>query len=257
MRTAEKLFFLIFVLAFLLLINITVFSQNNNNMNVYYQRFLNARSFKNETEMQKLIHGIENELKTNLYDNSEILKLKTLLSEVYFEYAQLLQDNKLKEKYYNHALKTAKEIIKDDVENGKAYYVAAMASVALIQFVNIFHKLLLMKDFDSYIDKAIKYMEDSTYKGLSYLAKGVRFMTPPSPFNDLRKSEQNFLEAEEYISDYSGLYLNWGLLYLKMGDKKRAKEMFQKVLRMPPHPLFRKQHEENVKKAKLLLDYNK
>jgi hypothetical protein len=42
-----------------------------------------------------------------------------------------------------------------------------------------------------------------------------------------------------------------------MGDKKRAKEMFQKVLRMPPHPLFRKQHEENVKKAKLLLDYNK
>jgi len=88
MRTSEKIFFLIFVLAFLLLINITVFSQNNNNMNVYYQRFLDARSFKNETEMQKLNYAIENELMTNLYDNSEILKLKTLPSEVYEKFGE-------------------------------------------------------------------------------------------------------------------------------------------------------------------------
>ncbi|WP_448377211.1 tetratricopeptide repeat protein [Fervidobacterium sp.] len=232
------------------------FSQNSNSVNnieYFTQKFVNARSLKNIEELKNLLSLLENEIKNGSNKSSNYEKIRTLLSEVYFEYGQLLNDNKLKERYYNLALQSAKDIIKTAPENGKAYYIAAMSSAALIDFVNVFQKLQLMNDFDFYIERAIKYTQDNLDKAIAYIAKGVRFMNPPWPFYDYKKAEDSFKEAEKYVSNYSGLYLNWGQLYLKMGDKKRAEEMLSKVLIMEPHPFFMKQHEDNVIIAKQLL----
>jgi len=233
-----------------------LFSQNSNstnNIEYFTQKFLNARSLKNVEELKNLLSLLENEIKNNSNKSSNYVKIRTLLSEVYFEYGQLLNDNKLKERYYNLALQEAKDIIKADPENGKAYFIAAMSSAALIDFVNVFQKLQLMNDFDFYIERAIKYTQDNLDKAIAYIAKGVRFMNPPWPFYDYKKAEDSFKEAEKYATNYSGLYLNWGQLYLKMNDKKKAEEMLRKVLTMEPHPFFIKQHEDNVKIAKQLL----
>jgi len=62
------------------------------------------------------------------------------------------------------------------------------------------------------------------------------------------------LEAEKYLYDYSGLYLQMGRLYIKMGQKDKAEKMLRRVLDMNPHPLFLKAHQENVEEAKILLN---
>ncbi|ANE41995.1 hypothetical protein IM42_04825 [Fervidobacterium sp. SC_NGM5_O18] len=162
-----------------------LFSQNSNstnNIEYFTQKFLNTRSSKNIEELKNLLSLLENEIKNNSNKSSNYVKIRTLLSEVYFEYGQLLNDNKLKERHYNLALQEAKDIIKADPENGKAYFIAAMSSAALIDFVNVFQKLQLMNDFDFYIERAIKYTQDNLDKAIAYIAKGVRFMNPPWPF---------------------------------------------------------------------------
>lgn len=75
---------------------------------------------------------------------------------------------------------------------------------------------------------------------------GVRYMTPPWPLNDYAKSEMYFKEAQKYIGNYSGLYLNWAYLYLKMNNKTKALEIFRKVLTLEPNELFLKAHERNI-----------
>lgn len=81
---------------------------------------------------------------------------------------------------------------------------------------------------------------------------GMRYMTPPWPLNDYAKSEMYFKEAQKYIGNYSGLYLNWGYLYLKMNNKTKALENFKKVLTLEPNELFLKAHEKDLSTAKAL-----
>ncbi|HQP59432.1 MAG TPA: tetratricopeptide repeat protein, partial [Petrotogaceae bacterium] len=67
--------------------------------------------------------------------------------------------------------------------------------------------------------------------------------------NDMKKSEENFKKAIEKEPLYVNAYLELGMLYLKINKKELAREMFNKVISMQPHPEWRKQGEEAKKTA--------
>lgn len=176
-------------------------------------------------------------------DKNDIL---LLLAESYLEYGTWGVEEKYRRDYFAKAYELSKGIIKKDSNIGKAYFVAGVALSKLMSYMNIFQKVARLNEFDSLMTKALELIDDKIYKGLTLLGLGVRYMEPPWPFGDLNKAERYFLEAEKYINDYSGLYLQIGYLYLKMGKKDISKKFFEKVVSMTPHPLFRKAHEENV-----------
>lgn len=223
-----------------------------NNIEGYEKVFTQARSLKSETQFSNLIKELENVLsKNNPVKDTETLKV--ILSESYFEYSEIVSDRKKKEELLRKALELSEDVIKSNPQNGRAYYVASMCYARLIDFVNVFIKLDYLNRFDRYIDNAIRFSNDELYKGLSYMAKAVRYMSAPWPFSDTKVALENFKEAEKYIANYSGLYLYLGELYLKLGDKKTAESELRKVLNLPPHPYFLAQHENNVKLAKQIL----
>jgi tetratricopeptide (TPR) repeat protein len=230
--------------------------KNLVNYQILNERFLIARSQKHLVSVRSLIDEIEESIRSRS-ENDQLLNLRVLLAECYFEYGQLLLDGKEKERFFNTALQIVEDVFKDDLGNGRANYVAALASAALIDFVGVFEKLTLMNNFDVYIERALKNLQDDTYRGMAYMARGIRYMNPPWPFNDYKKAEESFREAEKYIPNYSGLYLYWAQLYLKLGNRKKGEELLRKVIEMGAHPLFEKQHEENVKTAKQILGVSK
>lgn len=229
-----------------------VFSNNENflSYDYVYQKFVRARSYENIQEMKEVIRLIEDNLQN--IKNPNIYEFKTLLAESYLQLG-IFTNGKVKQGYIEKALKLSEEILKVQGGNGKAYYVAALASSQLIEFVNVFQKLSLLNKFDDYILKALECLKDDIYIGLAYIGIAVRYMSPPWPFYDLSKSEIYFKEAQKYMYDYSGLYLNWGYLYLKMNNKTKAIEMFEKVLAMEPNEMFYRAHERNVLLAQVEL----
>lgn len=162
-------------------------------------------------------------------------------------------EEKYKKDYFNKAYKISNEIIKKDPKNGKAYYIAGVSLSRLMNYMNVFQKVARLNEFDNLMYKALEFLEDNIYKGLTLIGLGIRYMTPPWPFGDMERVEKCLIEAERYIPDYSGVYLQLGYFYIKMGRKDKAKEMFEKVISMKPHPLFIKAHEENVKEAKVAI----
>ncbi|MEN3008928.1 hypothetical protein [Pseudothermotoga sp.] len=115
--------------------------------------------------------------------------------------------------------------------------------------MDVFRKLSMLKDFDHHMQKAIDLLDEPFYLGLAFMGFGIRYMSPPWPFNDLRKARFYLEKAVDYIPDYPGVYLYLGIYHLKFGQKEEAKKMFLKVLSIEPHYLFIKAHEENVKEA--------
>ncbi|MGQ9855196.1 MAG: tetratricopeptide repeat protein [Fervidobacterium sp.] len=225
----------------------------------YENAFQQARSLKSEVQFSKLIKDLETLLSGNSNSNKEKLnekeleKARTILSEAYFEYSEILPDKQKREELLKKSLEISEDILKNNSQNGRAYYVASMCSARLIEYVNVFTKLTLLNKFDSYIENAIKYSNDDIYKGLSYMAKAVRYLSAPWPFGDTKKALENFKEAEKYIGDYSGVHLYLAEVHLKLGDKKSAENSLRRVLNLQPHPYFLVQHETNVKVAQQML----
>lgn len=216
--------------------------------NSLYQRFLTARSYQNRDELSNLIKSIESTIPK--ITNPHVYEFKVLLAECYLEYGNLGKNERDRRPYFEKALALSQEVVNAQQNNGKAYYIAGLSISRFIEYVNVFQKLSLLNAFDEYMTKALKYLDNDTYKGLAYMGIAIRYMSPPWPFNDYSKSEVYFREAQKYIGDYSGLYLNWGYLYLKMNNRQKALEMFKNVLSLEPHKLFAKAHEENVIIAK-------
>jgi len=195
------------------------------------------------TQLEK-IFGSEQKV-----DKSNI-KHAELLAEVYFELSNRQSAVEKKKSYCELSLNIAKKIITVDDEDGYGYYFAAMSTATLINYVNVFEKLSLLNEFDGYMTKAIAYLDDRVYKGLAYLGFGIRYMTPPWPLNNLDKAFDYITKSVELIPEYSGVYLQLGYLYEKRGDKDKAKEMFEKVVKMDSPKEFSKAHKENVALAK-------
>jgi len=225
-------------------INIMVFAQSYEE---YEKRFKEIRCFQETDKMKNFIFELEND-----EERADDAYINILLAESYFEYG-LWGKTKNKKSLFEKSLNTAENEIKRDDKSGKAYYIASMASAQLIPMSNIFGIIRLGRKFMQYMPKAVEHLDDSVYKGFALMGCGVGYMSPPPPFNDYKKSEEFYKEAQLYVGNYPGLYMYQGMLYMKTKNKESAKKMFEKVVSMDPHPLFIKAHEDDSAKAKKLL----
>ncbi|MBO8160396.1 MAG: hypothetical protein H0Z24_02065 [Thermosipho sp. (in: Bacteria)] len=209
-------------------------------------KFLEARSFHNAEHMKEVIQTLEE----NLQDDTDIY---TLLAEAYMEYGLWGVDDSEKEVTYEKALEYAKKAIELDKTNGRAYYVAGATIGRLAQFKGIVQSLFMLGDFDNYIDKAIELLDDNFYKGLAFIAKGMRYRDVPWPLNNYKKSEEYLKKALEYLPNYPNIHLELGKLYEKWGKEELAIKELNIVLESLPHPLLIKTHEEAKIEAEEIL----
>lgn len=237
-----------FKMVWILILFSTLLLASQQKFEEFHRRFLSSRAHRNGEDLLSLMRDLENHLPT--VTNPHAIEFKLLLAECHLEYGNLIEDGKQKRFHFEKALNLSREIMKLQQNNGKAYYVAAFSVSRLIEFVNVFQKLSLLNSFDSYMSKAVQYLTDDVYKGLAYMGLAIRYMSPPWPLNDYSKSEKYFEESKKYLGDYPALYLNWGYLYLKMNNKSKALEMFERALNSKPNELFLKAHEESVAIAK-------
>ncbi|MFN3329007.1 MAG: tetratricopeptide repeat protein, partial [Fervidobacterium pennivorans] len=92
--------------------------------------------------------------------------------------------------------------------------------------------------------------EGRLYKTFALIASGMRYRDVPWPLYNYKKSEELLNQALKLTPNYPNIYLELGYLYLKIGQKSKAKEMFEKVLNGQAHPWLIKTHESAVKSAK-------
>jgi len=211
--------------------------------------FYEARRDRDVNKIQNVIKTIES---TPNFDNDTTLL--TILADAYLEYGLWGVSDKEKEKTYEKARQYAETALKLDQKNGRASYIAGAAIGRLAQYKGIVQSLFMLGDFDRYIDNAIKLLnendeEQRLYKTFAYIAAGMRNRDVPWPLYNYKKSEEQLNTAAKLTPNYSNIYLELGFLYLKTGDKTKAKEMFEKVISMGPHPWLVKTHEEAVKTA--------
>ncbi|QAV33013.1 TPR repeat-containing protein [Fervidobacterium changbaicum] len=211
--------------------------------------FYEARRDRDASKIQSVIKDIES---TPNFDKDS--RLLTILADAYLEYGLWGVSDKEKEKTYEKARSYAEMALKIDPRNGRASYIAGASIGRLAQYRGIFQSVFMLGDFDRYIDSAIKLLDEKDeeqrlYKTFAYIASGMRYRDVPWPFYNYKKSEELLNSALKLTPNYSNIYLELGLLYVKTGDKTKAKEMFEKVISMPPHPWLVKTHEEAVKTA--------
>ena len=211
--------------------------------------FSQARSDRDSEKMLQIIQTLES--RSDLNENSMLL---TILADCYLEYGDWGVAKELKEKTLEQARKYAEAAVKLDNQNGRAHYIAGAAIGRLAQYKGIIQSLFMLGDFDKYINKAISLLNENDererlYKTFALIASGMRYRDVPWPLNDYKKSEQLLFQAAELTPNYSNIYLELGLLYLKTKNKEKAKEMFQKVIEMEPHPLLVAAHSQAIKTA--------
>ncbi len=208
------------------------------------ETFFVARSTRDFEKMGELISVLEN---TNPKDSKKL----GLLAEILFEYSNIVGTGREKRNLIEKSLYYGEEAIKLDSKNGRAWYISALCISRKINFtINPFEKLSLLNKFDSYIQNAIELLDNPIYKAFALLGSAIRYREPPWPFNNYSEAERRFNEALRYFPSYPPIYLELGFLYLKIGDKSKAIEMFNIVSSMKPNPLFLKSSEEAIRKAK-------
>ncbi|ODN29787.1 tetratricopeptide repeat protein [Fervidobacterium thailandense] len=212
--------------------------------------FYEARRDRDREKMLRVVAEIE---KTPNYGKDA--KLLTILADCYLELATWGVPDNEKEKTLEKARSNAEAAIKIDPKNGRAHYIAGAAIGRLAQYKGIVQSLFMLGDYDRYIDTAIKLLnendeEERLYKTFALIAKGMRDRDVPWPLNNYKRSEEMFNQALKLTPNYPNIYLEMGYLYLKTGDKQKAKEMFEKVINSQPHPWLIKTHEEAVKDAR-------
>lgn len=212
--------------------------------------FYEARRDRDREKMLRVVREIE---KAPNYEKDA--KLLTVLADCYLELATWGVADSEKEKTLEKARVNAEVAIKLDPKNGRAHYIAGAAIGRLAQYKGIIQSLFMLGDYDKYIDTAIKLLnendeEERLYKTFALIAKGMRDRDVPWPLNNYKRSEEMFKQALKLTPNYPNIYLELGYLYLKTGDKRKAKEMFEKVVNSQPHPWLIKTHEEAVKDAR-------
>ncbi|PHJ12505.1 hypothetical protein IM42_03970 [Fervidobacterium sp. SC_NGM5_O18] len=181
-------------------------------------------------------------------------RLLTILADAYMEYGVWGASDKEKEKTYEKARQYAEMALKLDPKNGRASYIAGSAIGRLAKYKGIVQSLFMLGDFDKYIDNAIKLLnendeEQRLYKTFALIASGMRYRDVPWPLYNYKKSEELLNAALKLTPNYPNIYLELGYLYLKTGEKAKAKEMFEKVVSGKAHPWLIKTHEDAVKSA--------
>lgn len=235
----KRIFFIILYLILLFNISFSMDFESANNL------FYEARRDRDVNKITSLISELEKD--SNLQKDSNLL---TVLADAYLEYGHWGVSGKDKEKMYEKARSYAEKAISLDGKNGRAWYIAGAAIGRLAQYKGIIQSLFMLGDFDRYISKAIEILDDPLYKTFALLAMGMRYRDVPFPLYNYGKAEYYMKEALKYTPIYPNVYLELGYLYLKMGKKDLAKEMFQKVIDSPPHPWLLKTHEESVSLAR-------
>lgn len=224
-----------------------VFSASSDEFN---KLFYEARRDQDLEKLQKVIRSIENT--ANYTKDSRLL---TILADCYLELGNWGVADKEKEKTYEKARSSAEAAIKIDSKNGRAYYIAGAAIGRLAQYKGIVQSLFMLGDFDKYIGESIKLLNENDeegrlYKTFALIASGMRYRDVPWPLYNYKKSEELLNQALKLTPNYPNIYLELGYLYLKTGQKAKAKEMFEKVLNAQAHPWLIKTHESAVKSAK-------
>ncbi|MGC9772710.1 tetratricopeptide repeat protein [Fervidobacterium islandicum] len=211
--------------------------------------FYEARRDYDVEKILKVIKTIEG---TPGFDKDA--RLLTILADAYMEYGVWGAPDKEKERLYENARKYAEMALKLDPKNGRASYVAGAAIGRLAKYKGIFQSVFMLGDFDRYIDNAIKLLnendeEQKLYKSFALIASGMRYRDVPWPFYNYKRSEELLNSALKITPNYPNIYLELGYLYLKTGDKAKAKEMFEKVVSGKAYPWLIKTHEDAVKSA--------
>jgi len=65
-------------------------------------------------------------------------------------------------------------------------------------------------------------------KTFAYIASGMRYRDVPWPFYNYKKSEELLNSALKLTPNYSNIYLELGLLYVKTGDKQKQRRCSRK-----------------------------
>lgn len=240
-----------FLLFVILALVVSVFASFEQQMNdLFYQ----ARKDRDIAKMEQIIQTIESH--GDLENNSVLL---TILADCYLEYGDWGVAKEQKEKTLEQARKYAELAVKLDNANGRANYIAGAAIGRLAQYKGIIQSLFMLGDFDRYINKAISLLDENDqeqrlYKTFALIASGMRYRDVPWPLNDYRKSEELLFLASKLTPNYSNIYLELAYLYLKMNNKDKAKQMFQKVIDSEPHPLLVATHLEAVKTAQMEIE---
>lgn len=230
----------------LLLIAISLFASFEQEAN---QQFYEARRDRDVVKLEQLIGTIE--VRSDLRTSARLL---TILADCYLEYGDWGVAADVKEKTLEKARKYAEEAIKLDSKNGRAHYVAGAAIGRLAQYKGIVQSLFMLGDFDKYINTAISLLDENDtegklYKTFALIASGMRYRDVPWPLYNYKKSEELLLKALELTPNYPNILLELGYLYLKMNQKDKARQMFQRVIESDPHPWLIGAHKEAVKDA--------
>ncbi len=207
--------------------------------------FVEFRKTRDAEKMKQLIDALE---KFEGFENDADLLI--LAADAIVEYGNWGAPANEKEKLFEKARKYAEKATSLQPDNGRAWYVAGAAIGRLAQYKGIVQSLFMLGDFDKNINKAIELLQDPLYKSFALIASGMRYRDVPWPLYNFKESENRFLEALKYTPNYPNIYLELGLLYVKMRQNQRAIEMFEKVINSEPHPLLIATHEEAVKTAK-------
>lgn len=252
-KTGKKIIFVSLAMVVLLstLAMASVTSVIGQTMN---DKFYDARKDRSVPKMLAVIKAIE---AIPNYDKDPMLL--TVLADCYLEYADWGASSNEKEEKLTKARTLAEAAIKLDPSNGRAYYIAGASIGRLAQYKGIVQSLFMLGDFDKYIDTAIKLLDENDeegrlYKTFAYIASGMRYRDVPWPLYNYKKSEEMLNQALKLTPNYSNIYLELGYLYLKTGEKDKAKEMFQKVISSPANPKLVGAHQDSKKLAKDELD---
>ncbi|MDI3516976.1 MAG: hypothetical protein PWP37_546 [Thermotogota bacterium] len=179
-----------------------------------------------------------------------------ILAYAYTEYANwgLPPDDPEKERLYEKALEYADRAIDKDENNAFAHYVKGATIGRLAQYKGIIQSLFMLDDFDRHILKAIE-LDPNNF--LAYVAMGMRYRDTPWPFRSYRKAESYLKKAIEIEPRYVNAYYELAVLYELMKRYDEARQLYEKILEIEPHPFFVAQAMETKEIAEKWLEEHK
>ncbi|KAF2955506.1 tetratricopeptide repeat protein [Marinitoga sp. 38H-ov] len=230
----------IILLILLVFVSNWIYAENFTKL---YNEFRIINSYHNIEDMEKLLNKLE-----KYTDNASLL---ALYCNALTEYANWGVKNDEKESIYTKAVEIGEKAIKLDSNNGYAHYSLGAAIGRLAQYKGIVSSLFMLGDFDEHIKMAIK-LNPNLYT--AYIAFGMRYRDVPWPMNNYKKSEEYLLKAADIEPGYVNAYYELGVLYKMWKKYNKAKEMFEKVIKMPLHSDWIEQGKEAKENAKIELN---
>ncbi|SHE48864.1 TPR repeat-containing protein [Marinitoga hydrogenitolerans DSM 16785] len=230
----------IIIILLLLFVFSIIFGQTFTKL---YTEFKIINSYHKTDDMKKLLETL-----SSYTDDASVL---AIYCNALTEYANWGVEKDKKEQIYEKAVEIGKKAVEMDPNNGYAHYALGAAIGRLAQYKGIVSSLFMLGDFDEHISKAIK-LDPKLYT--AYIAMGMRYRDVPWPLNNYKKSEEFLLKAAAIEPNYVNAYYELGILYKTWKKYDKAKEMFNKVIKMPLHPDWVEQGKESKELSKKELE---